>query len=75
MPRYCGGADVVGGIVQYALQGKASLSGFKMYNKNNVREMAKMVNSRRAKILLNDQKHGAKHRGCNTHNGQWLTRE
>jgi hypothetical protein len=46
-----------------------------MYNKNNVREMAKIVNSKRAKILSNDQGHGAKHRRCNTHNGQWLTRE
>jgi hypothetical protein len=55
--------------VQYALQGKGSLSGFKIYSKNNVREMAKMVNSRRAKILLNGQGHGTKCRRGN--NALW----
>lgn len=43
---------VEGGMEQYAFQGNGSLSGFNTYISKSVREMAKSVKSRRAKIWV-----------------------
>lgn len=43
---------VVGGIEQYACQGRGSLSGFSIYMRRRVSEMAKSVNNNRANIIV-----------------------